>query len=319
MRSKESENIVCRMYEEGDEHGIVKLFNSVFSREMTLREWEWKYRAHGNKRICSVVLEDKGTGIIGHYGGLPLRMIYDGEEVIGIEAVDTMIHQRYRSYVRFKDMYNLFMDELIKDSKIFFGFSPERVIKLAVDRLGIYEKVENIFEANTDVRFHNVPARFLYSLLPIDFDDERIDDLWDNAKHQFRLAVIKDRRYLKWRYRDNPLFTYEIWGLKKRWSGQIQAIAVLKREKDKMLIMDLIFKNGLLPILLTKVENLCSALGMTKVSLWAPKQIRNLLRNHGFEIVPTATTLPRSTHPLTLSKDEISEKFFYTMGDTDYL
>lgn len=319
MTPKQSGNIICRMYKGGDEHGIVKLFNSVFSREMTLREWEWKYKGQGNKRVCSVVLEDRETGIIGHYGGLPLRMIYDGEEVIGIEAVDTMIHPRYRSYVRLKDMYNLFMEELIKDSKIFFGFSPERIIKLAVDRLGIYERVENIFEANRDVRFHNVPARFLYSLLPIDFDDERIDDLWDKTKHQFRLAVIKDRRYLKWRYKDNPLFTYEIWGLKKRWSGQLQAIAVLKREQDKILIMDLIFKNDMLPILLTKIENLSFSIGIKKVSLWAPKPIRNLLETLGFEIVPTATTLPRSTHPLTLSKDEISEKFFYTAGDTDYL
>lgn len=313
------DNIICRMYKEGDEQGIVKLFNTTFSREMTLKEWEWKYKGQGNKRVCSVVLEGRENGIVGHYGGIPLRMIYDGKEVTGIEAVDTMIHPKYRSFTRFRDMYNLFMKELISDSKIFFGFSPERVIKLAVDRLGIYEKVETVLEAIKDVKFHNNPTRFLYSLHPIGFDDERIDALWDNAKHQIKLAIIRDRRYIKWRYKDNPLFNYEIWGLRKRWLEQLLAVAVLKREQDKLLIMDLIYKEGLLPVLLTKVENLSVSLGISTMSLWAPKPIRNLLKTLGFEIVPTATTLPRSAHPLTLSKEEIREKFFYTMGDTDYL
>ncbi len=318
MRYKQKK-IICRMYKEGDEQGIIELFNYVFGREMTLKEWQWKYRGQGNEKVCSVVLEDKENGIVGHYGGLPLKMIYDGTEVTGIQAVDTMVHPRYRSYVRFKEMYNLFMDELIKDSKIFFGFSHERHIKLAVDRIGIYERVETVREAIKDVEFHNNPLRFLYSLHPINFEDERIDELWDIAKYQFRLAIVRNRRYLKWRYRDNPLFSYEIWGLRKRWSKKLLAVAVLRRDEGNMLIMDLIYRNGMLPILLTKVENLSHSLGMSKVFLWAPKQIHDVLRNQGFTIKPTATTLPRSTHPQTLSKEEIMEKFFYTMGDTDYL
>jgi hypothetical protein len=33
----------ARLYSPGDETGIVRLFKTVFGREMSLREWKWNY------------------------------------------------------------------------------------------------------------------------------------------------------------------------------------------------------------------------------------------------------------------------------------
>jgi len=319
MPEKADRTLQFRFYREGDEEGIVKLFNSVFTRETTLTEWRWKYMPPWSDRVCSVVIEDPEEGIVGHYGGIEFPMILDGKEIKGIAAVDTMIHRKFRSFVRLKTMYNLFMEDLIVEHPMFFGFSPDRVIRLAVDRLGIYERVESVHEARKRVVFHNSPTRFLYRLSPHHLESSDFSDLIKQIISDYRLVVRKDREYLKWRYLDNPLFSYEIWGLTRRFSDILQGVAVLRIEEGKALLMDLIAPRRTLKPLLIKVENLCHSRGIREICIWAPTPIRDLMRSAGFTIEESSTTLPRSTFPGTLTADEVRAKFFYSMGDTDYM
>jgi hypothetical protein len=321
MESGKTRDIVCRMYAEGDEYGIVELFNNCFERKMTLEEWKWKYKGRGDLKIYSIVLEDKEEGIVGHYGVTPLRMILNGKMIKGVSAADTMIHPKFRSFVRFKNMVRLIMEEMVRDSIVmFYGFSPRQVVRLSVDRLGIYESVENIYEAAKSVRFNSGAARYLYKLSPVSFDDDRIDKLWEDSRDQFRLAIIRDRAFFKWRCGENPLFRYEAWGFTRRWSKKLMGLAVLRRQQtDKVLVTDLVFQRGLLPALLTKVENLAVSAGAKNLSLWLPQQFHDLLRARGFTLADSGATMVKPTHPLAITKDEIREKFFYTMGDTDFL
>jgi len=320
IRSNNRE-VTIRPYRDGDECGIVSLFNNVFGRHMTIEEWNWKYKGQGSSKVGSIVIENKDCGIVGHYGGILLRMVRDGLEIKGASNCDVMIHPKFRGFTRLKKMHNLCIDELVKASVfMIYGFPTEETLMIPADKLKLYERIEPVQEAVKDTVFHNSPERFIYRLLPMGFDDSRIDRLWRDIKSEYRLSVIRDRAYLIWRYGLNPLFRYEIWGLQKRWSRKLLAAAVLKRDdSDKLLIMDIICRKKILPGLLTKVENLACSSGKKKLSLWAPSRIRDTLKTKGFALFMTGTTLPRSTHPLTLKKDEIQEKFFYSAGDTDYL
>lgn len=320
IRSNNRE-VTIRPYRDGDECGIVSLFNDVFGRHMTIEEWNWKYKGQGNSKVGSIVIENKDCGIVGHYGGIYLRLVHDGNEEEGVASCDVMIHPGFRSFIRLKKAHNLFSDKLVRDSvTMIYGFPTEETLMIPADKLKLYERIETVQEAVKDTVFHNSPSRFIYRLLPMGFDDSRLDRLWRDVKSEYRLSVIRDRAYLNWRYGRNPLFRYEIWGLQKRWSGKLLAAAVLKRDdSDKLLIMDIICRKKILSGLLTKVENLACSSGKNKLSLWAPSQIRDTLETKGFALFMTGTTLPRSTHPLTLKKDEILEKFFYSAGDTDYL
>ena len=320
-RKQGTKEVTIRPYREGDEHGIVSLFKEVFSREMTMEEWRWKYIGQGN-RACAVILEDAGTGLIaGHYGGIPLRMLHDGRVIKGIAVGDTMIHPGYRSFIRFKKMQQLFMREMVADSAVlFYGFSPDTVIRLAVERLGIYDRVGPVYEAAKEVSFHNAPARFLYKLFPLDPRDRRVDRLWDTVKHEFRLSAIRDSAFLTWRYAESRLFSYEVWGLRKRWSQRLLAVAVVRKDpSDRLLIMDMVSSRDVLEPLLLKVENLASAMGRRRMALWLPHDYHAFLREKGFAVTDTGATIPTFKHPAVLTKEEIYEKFFYTMGDTDYI
>jgi hypothetical protein len=310
-----------RFYREGDEEGIVRLFSGVFARKMTLEEWRWKYTGQGNAKVYSAVIEDAAEGIVGHYGGIPLRMLRKGEQTTGVSTCDVMIHPRFRSFVRLKKLHNFFTDNHVKDSLyMLYGFPTEQTLMIPADKLHLYERIEVVQEGKKDATFHGGPDRFLYKLFPIDYDDLRIDDLWDNINGRFGLVVIRDRSFFRWRYRDNPLFTYELWGLRKRWEQKLLGLAVVKREGDgSMRIMDLLSRDGMLPVLLRKVGNMACSAGVKQLVLWAPGRIRRVLTDEGYALVKTGTTLPRSTHPLSIKKEEILSSFFYSAGDTDYL
>jgi len=319
MTETSEKGLEFRFYQDGDEEGIVSLFNTVFDREMTLTEWRWKYMLPWSEKVCSVVMVGSNNEIVGHFGGMEFPMYLDGKPIKGIAAVDTMIHKKYRSFVRLKTMYNLFMEKLISDHPMFFGFSPDRVIKLAVDRLKIYERVESVQEGTKNVAFHNTPSRFLYRLIPLSSGTPDLGSLIKRFLSEYRLVVRKDWQYLKWRYLDNPLFNYELWGLTRRFSDTILAVAALRIENNTAFVMDLIAPQAQIRPLLLKVENLCHTRGIKELRIWAPTSIRNLISSAGFTIQKTSTTLPRSTYPGTLSAEEVRKKFFYSMGDTDYL
>ncbi len=313
--------LVIRMFQDGDEHGITTLFKEVFGREMTLDEWNWKYRGQGNLRVCSAVIELLGEGIVGHYGGIPFRMTRDGVKIKGISACDVMVRKKFRSFARLKKIHTLFVDELYKDSFImFYGFPNERNLLLPSEKLQLYERIETVYDVVKNTAFNNNMSRFIYKLFPMSFDDERINRLWNETGHEFRLSIIRDRAYLKWRYEKNPLFRYELWGLRKRWSKKLDGLAVVRGDgSEKLFIMDMVFSKKVFLPLLSKVENLACSLGIAKLSFWVPQRFHQLLLENQFSLVPFGATLPRSTHPLTIRKEEIAEKFFYTMGDTDFL
>jgi hypothetical protein len=111
-----------------------------------------------------------------------------------------------------------------------------------------------------------------------------------------------------------------LWGLRKRWSGRLLAVAAIKNEDaGRMIIMDALCVDGMLPVLLTKIENMAATAGVRRLTLWAPGQLRAPLKAKGYELIQTGTTLARINNPLIVSREDFLADFFYTAGDTDYL
>lgn len=307
-----------RLYRPGDELGITKLFGEVFEREMTLEEWRWKYTGTGNERVWSSVAVTETNEIVAHYGGLPQRMIYDGREIKGIAIGDVMVHPKYRALNIFREVVALLPEETAKEGFIQgYGFPGEREIRLAL-LLGLYEKVEDVFEATKEVVLNNNLGRLRYKLFPVGFDDQRIDDLWEAAKGNLKLAVIRDREYFDWRFRRHTLFLYEIWGLKERFDSALQGLAVLRRDNERLLIVDFVCARGKMGILFQKIENYSYTIGSKRLVLWIPEYLQHSLSAMGFSIGPAGTSIPRPNHNKWLTREEIKGKFFYTMGDTDF-
>lgn len=313
-------NIIVRLYQDGDEYLIAKLFKEVFGREMPLDEWRWKYIiGRGNNKIYSAVAVSESHGIVAHYGCMTHRMIYHGKEVYGLAIGDVMVHPKFRGSKLFKKVTMLSPEESGKDGiSIGYGFPNKRAMLLP-EKLGLYEKVEDVFEATKEVIFANNIKRFIYKFFPLSFDDSRIDILWESVKKELRLAVIRDKEYLGWRYQMHPFLKYELWGLKKRGGNKLHGLAVLRQEDERMLIIDFVCRLDLLSILFQKIGNYAYTAGKKTIVLWSPEYLKDRLEKIGFLIKPSITCIPRSTHKAYLTKDKIKGNFFYTMGDTDFL
>jgi hypothetical protein len=246
-------------------------------------------------------------------------MIYDGREMTALSIGDVMVHPKYRSLKLFKKIAILTPDKASKDGIIFgYGFPTERAFLLPM-KLNLYEKLEDVLEASKPVGFHNNANRFMFKIFPLKFDDDRIDVLWESVRKELKLAVIRDRFYLSWRYQKHSLFSYEIWGLKRRWGGRLEGLAVLRSDGARTLLIDFVCPGYLLRTLFQKVENYSYAAGKKMLVLWCPEYMRQQMTQKGFSIQPAGTTIPLSTHEGWLKKEDIGGKFFYTMGDTDFL
>lgn len=307
-----------RLYQAGDEIGITKLFRDIFGREMTLDEWRWKYTGRENRKVYSSVAVNETGDIVAHYGGIPHRMIYQGREVYGLAIGDVMVHSSFRRTRLFKKVASLVPEEAVRDGIILgYGFPSERHMRLS-EKLGLYEKIEDVFEADKEVKFTNNLRRLIYEFFPLDYDDSRIDALWESLKERIKLAVIRDGEYLRWRYQRHPFFKYELWGLKKRWSGRLEGLAVLRDDGERKLLIDFLSPVDSIDILFQEVENCSFRSGKKTLALWFPGYMRHRLAEEGFSIRPAATCVPRTTHERTLTKDQMKGQFFYTMGDTDF-
>jgi hypothetical protein len=174
-------------------------------------------------------------------------------------------------------------------------------------------------EGIKEAGFHNDSLRYLYKFFPLDVNDERIDDLWDSCKQSMYLSVVRDRNYIGWRYRNHPLYQYELWGLRRRLGKKLLGIAVLRREDERVLLMDFLVLKGMTRPLFQKAENYVCSISQKTLISWFPPFLEEKMRSLGFTTKKAPTSIPRTTFKEALTREEMEGKFFYTMGDTDFL
>jgi hypothetical protein len=247
-------------------------------------------------------------------------MKYFDKNMTGVVTCDVMIQRKYRGIWVLKALHDCFVNaHLKKGVSLFYGFPTESTLLLPAEKKGLYERVETILEASKEPTFHRDPARYLYKLVPLDFDDCRIDELWSSVRKHFRISVLRDRTYFQWRYKRHVRFDYEIWGLTKRWSDSLSGLVILRKEDlENLVLMDMVFKIKF-RYLLKKVENLALRAGNKKIFLWLPQRMHPELERLGFTLSASGAVLPRSCHPETIRKEELRANFYYTYGDTDFL
>jgi hypothetical protein len=309
-----------RLYRPGDESAITELFQEVFAREMSLKEWRWKYVESHPSKVYASVAEDNQGNIVGHYGGVYVRMVHNGQPARGLAICDVMIHPAYRSIRALKSLSSLIPPAAVQDGIMTgYGFPNLNTLFRPAIRLGIYEKVEDVLEGTKETEFHRGPDRYRYRFAPLDYSDERIDTLWDTCKKGLSLSVVRDRKYLVWRYKNHPLFNYELWGMKRRFGARLLGIVVLRREENRVLLIDLLSPETMITPLFHKLENYAFSIGKKAVTLWFPPFLKDKITALGFSTGAAPTVIPRTTYENALKKEDMKNRFFYTMGDTDFL
>jgi hypothetical protein len=319
-RGQGRKGVVVRPYREGDEQGIVRLFREVFGREMPLEEWMWKYRGQGNEEVFSAVAVDGDDRIVGHYGGVPVRCLFRGGQVRCLTSCDVMIQRSRRGFWALKRLIAGFVGGAMDNGFVTtHGFPTEETLMLPAEKLGIMERLARVYDARKKAVFHNNPTRLLYRLSPMECGDRGIDRLWETVRGSFDFIAVRDPAFYAWRFRDNPLHSYRLWGLRKRWSRNLEGIVVTKEDaSEELSVMDILCRPDILLPLLQKTENLASAAGKKSLLLWMPERFHGLLKELGYEL-SYRCVLAQPVGKTFLPQSVIRSTFYFTMGDTDYL
>jgi len=96
----------CRLYQPGDEIGILSLYKSVFGRDISLALWRWLYW-NAPQGPAVVVVAENSSGIVGHYAVQPRPFWVMGVPRLAGLAVGTMIHPSVRSVSLLVDLANM--------------------------------------------------------------------------------------------------------------------------------------------------------------------------------------------------------------------
>lgn len=170
------------------------------------RYWRWRYlQTPGGE--SSQVVAFKDNRAIGKRGHVRVPMLVEGNRVIGAVSEGLYIRPSDRSWDCFTGLLKASRRENAKDKvALSFAISTPMAAPIA-QRFG-------------SVNLGPAPA-FALSLAggaagakgPADIRlvtrfDQTIDALWDRLAPRRNVAVIKDARYLNWRYIDHPAIRY---------------------------------------------------------------------------------------------------------------
>ena len=313
---KGSEEHIIRDYREGDEKQIVSLFRSTFGKELTVEDWQWKYSVPGEGRIYSKVVENASHEIIGHAGAIPLTGILNGQHIKFFQIADVMVHHKARGFLGKKNIFSEMIKALFERigqefREVFcYGFPGKRPYTIG-ERVGAYETVEYGIDCLKYVR-RSFLARSCHAE-PLSWSDERIDTLWKDMAGELGLALVRDRRYLFWRYAEHPVFTYQLFGIFR--FGKFLGWAVVKPEQDRISVVDLLCSRDACRKLMRALETFSAASGKKQICIWLPQRWRKLLK--GYEFQKTEVVIANMVWRLPLETPFVREKLFYTMGDVD--
>ena len=306
---------IIRNYRKGDEEGITSLFKDVFGNEMTIDQWRWKYFIPGSGKIYSKVVEDAAGHIIGHAGAIPLRGVFQNKPVQFFQMADVMVHAEARGFLGRKNVFEVMMKILFEDiskefSDVFcYGFSGIRPFILG-KRKKVYDQIEL---ASENVKRLHRSLLNPYKVQLIGWDDDRLDSLWTIFSINFSLSLIRDKRYLIWRYETNPFFSYQLFGFFRL--GKLKGWAVTRDSDNEISIVDLLTEPRRFMGILKALENHLISRGKKNIRIWLSERWRKHIK--GYTANETQVVVTNLIWKLPLQTSTAKENFYYTMGDTD--
>ena len=201
-----------------------------------MRQWEWKYEANPFNRDNEpyILLLQGHRQLVGIYGRLFFRAVIDGAERLVHHGCDLVVHPAYRGHglsARLRDC------DLI-ESALHFSWQNEASYQVAsrdgtagvpyralVKPLDVSAMVRHVVGDHWFARtvssvinraLQHIPPLRRHSAAPevavtrIASFDDRFDRLWQRCCGSYRAMIVRDRRYLDWRFKQRPDAEYSI-------------------------------------------------------------------------------------------------------------
>jgi GNAT superfamily N-acetyltransferase len=316
------------------------------------RFFRWQYDENPAGPALSTLARARTGELIGQFGAVPLCMWVDGEQRLAALALNVVTAEAYRRQGVFAALGRAAEERMAQaDVTLAWAFPNANSFPGFLSRLG-YSHAGDVPLLVRPVNARRLVAQWLpapgapalaallsrpflpplprnappvegVTVEPVADFDEAFDAFWRRVRGRQRVMVVRDARYLAWRFRRIPLRRYDV--LRAVAGGEMAGYAVLRAG-------DVLGMNaGLIVDLLVADERAGRALASAALAHFAERDVDllaslmlphtpefRLLRRAGFRPLPRAL-LPQRFRLVARDGAALRDlrSWFLTMGDYD--
>ena len=234
-----------------DWKGINDLYHIVAGRHRSQEQfdWEWKNNPYGTGNMWIICHKSCGE-IIGHHGMIPLPLSIDGKTLLAGKTENTMVHPNHRGKFFYSSYERKAFQEAKKRYQTMFTTAGKGAPGAVRRRLGYeavgswclyvlnyssrYRKLGFLNRFKSPVLHNKISAKIFEFLLNffITFRNrfrktnkvlgcnrvmktdefiESFSSFWKKNNQYYDITVDRNSYFLKWRIKDNPYNTYELY------------------------------------------------------------------------------------------------------------
>lgn len=262
-QSKRKIPTTIRLLEPDDRDDMIRLYKKTFGHPMGPTEneqhWVWEYE-NGPDGPALVFVCEADHKVVGAHGNLPLRFKVGEQTVIASSSFDSMVDSDYRGLGAFSGVVRAFQSAAYERGIcLSYSFPNANSFPIHVKRMG-RTSIEGYIVLRRPIRRRHLlrkgglqlwvwmfkslaRARFRGAkLVQVDTFDARFDALWEAAKGQVQVGIVRDSRYLNWRFAQKPELEHMTYVYQE--NGTIGGYIVLLKQKDEQyapgLVMDVL-------------------------------------------------------------------------------
>lgn len=331
MPGEGDSRVEIRSYMPGDEEQILQLFARSFHEPRSLAHWRWKFQENpfGRERISLAFAEGR---LVAQYAGYPLRLFDEGRVLEVNQIGDTMTDPAVRhlgrgpSSVLGRTARHFYETHCAGRVAFNFGFNVANIQKFSIRFLGS-DRVESV-----PYRMRNLRAQPLVPLkraerwfrgcrlqLMKDITPEW-DELFQRVASRYGLLLIRDARYLKWRYLECPDVPYALVAI-RRW-GRLVGWVVFRIRDRRLTVGDFLIDPVCPSYMGLALRHLASLYDVDTIDGWFPARppwLAEVLTGYGLDLRPEPQDLALMSVPFMMpdAAQRMRESLFYGMGDGD--
>lgn len=325
-----------RSYSEGDEYQILPTFNALFYVDRSIEHWYWKFRndPYGSYKISLIY---DGDTLAVHYAGYPVPFyssVTEPETFTTMQIGDTMTIPAVRKIglgktgLLARTSRHFYAKYCEGSFPFIYGFNTGQIRKLGTRFLG-YSYIDPVILWVKDLAEKPFSAptllRRLFSGLKVE-EVHSVDDEWtaffDHVRDSYEFLVLRDARYLQWRYMDCPDKVHRFFAVRK--GGRLVGWSVFRVDGTRIIWGDALFDNGCPEAAHFLLYHICSKEfpEARSIEAWFSTQpgwwnVR--LQELGFDTArePDDLTPGFAVFGDPSMLQTIRDHFYYTKGDSD--
>lgn len=317
LNYRNAADFVFRGYQRGDEQKIAHLLHNCFpdplDPEIISQTWIWQFRNEFSKN-SGIGLAAHGSKIIGHRSIMWFNMICNGRRIKGgIHSASATDPDYRRMGISSKIGYKIYSELYQDHCELVYAFSNHQNIGLMRKKLGfkkvsnlqiaikpinlfsfvekfsgrplvepvwankIHRTVQPVSHAMNSVLYHHPPIKLVASTqIP-----SQCDRIWETTYMARKIGIIRDWKYLHWRYLKRPSFQYKLFFVYSRERELLGYFILHNKQKfglNLLFVMEFVVKNdskSICRFMLSGLQRLAVEYGVDAVTVFLQKNNPN--------------------------------------------